>query len=128
MICVVIHCDVPAKRNLYTYQNRKKSRFVDNMVDNVDKGWWITHAAFVYTVGCKRFFTHGKRLFFDGFLQEILPEKREEIPLFPGIAGSSNGNKFDKQAGIRAFLQVPCRFRPKALPSLWQNCDSADIL
>ena len=71
-----IHHFPPAKTDLYTYQNAKKPRFVDNMVDNVDKPWWITHAAFVNNVAAFPVFTHGKRVFLRPFLQEFLPENR----------------------------------------------------
>jgi hypothetical protein len=75
MIFVDIHRFPPAKTNLYTYQNAKNPRFVDNMVDNVDKRWWITHTANVNNVACKPVLTHGKRFLTREILQEFLPEK-----------------------------------------------------
>ena len=72
MIFVYIHRFAPVKQDLYTCQNTKISRFVDNMVDNVDKPMWITHAGFVNNIGIRAYFTHGKPYFFFRFLQVFL--------------------------------------------------------
>ena len=50
MILVDIHRAPGEKTDLYTYQNTEMSRFVDNMVDNVDNALWITHAGFVNNI------------------------------------------------------------------------------
>jgi len=44
------------------------------MVDNVDKGLWITHKVFVNNDHTKAVFTHGNTVFFILFLQDFLPE------------------------------------------------------
>jgi len=112
MILVDIHHFPPVKTNLYTYQNAKKPRFVDNMVDNVDKRWWITHAAFVNNAGCISVFTHGKRVFSRCFLQEILPEN----PTFAGrFSQKTGGFRNAREQRNPEFLRVSCKF----LPSLW---------
>ena len=74
MILVDIHRFPPVKTNLYTYQNVKKPRFVDNMVDNVDKPMWISLTVFVHRRFGGRILTCGKSLFLEADLQEILPD------------------------------------------------------
>jgi len=71
--CCVYSVVSTQKRDLYTSQNPKKARYVDNMVDNVDKGLWITHTVFVNNRCACVAFTHGKTGFHRFFLQEFLP-------------------------------------------------------
>ena len=58
--------------DLYTYQNAKNPRSVDNMVDNVDNPLWITHTVFVNKVYAFGSLTHGKLRLIPFFLQDTL--------------------------------------------------------
>ena len=58
--------------DLYTYQNAKNPRSVDNTVDSVDKPLWITHTVFVNKLYAFVPFTHGKLLILRFFLQDAL--------------------------------------------------------
>ena len=58
--------------DLYTYQNAKNPRSVDNTVDSVDKPLWITHTVFVNKGYARLPLTHGKLDFLIVFLQDAL--------------------------------------------------------
>ena len=61
------------KTDLYTYENAKKTRYVDNMVDNVDKRVWITHTVHVNNRSFRIGFLRGKSRFRKWNMQEFLP-------------------------------------------------------
>ncbi len=65
--------------NLYTSQKPKTSRYVDNMVDNVDKRVWITHTVFVHNAENGKDLLYGKAVKRKGVLQEILPEFEKKL-------------------------------------------------
>ena len=58
--------------DLYTYQNAKNPRSVDNTVDSVDKPLWITHTVFVNKGYARMPLTHGKPGCWPIFLQDAL--------------------------------------------------------
>lgn len=58
--------------NLYTLQNPKAPRYVDNIVDNVDKPVWITHTVFVHNTAEDECLLYGKAAKEKAVLQEIL--------------------------------------------------------
>ena len=72
MINVAIHRKYTCFSDLYTYQNAKNPRSVDNMVDNVDNPLWITHTVFVNKVYAFGSLTHGKLRLIPFFLQDTL--------------------------------------------------------
>ena len=113
MISVRIHPQTRVKQDLYTYQNPKKSDSVDNMVDNVDKLLWITHASFVNNIGIRTVFTHGKLRFLAVFLQEFLPLNSRFTMIFcvfyTCFTQANRSGKREESELFRGFLGKMCR-------------------
>lgn len=108
MISVGIQPQTRVKQDLYTYQNPKKSHSVDNMVDNVDKLLWITHASFVNNIVIRTVFTHGKLRFLAVFLQEFLPLNSRFTMSFcafdPSFTQAARSEKREESAPFRGFF------------------------